>query len=76
LVEEENDWYGHSFLGSKVIPALQGQYKSIDIRAIIVKGNDNLEWYCAFLKVYFTKDDKTTIEQIHEKKHRLMSSYP
>lgn len=72
MVEENDGWYGHSFLGSKVIPALKGQYKNIDIRAIIVKGKDNLQWYCAFLKVYFTNADKTKIEQIHQGKHRLM----
>lgn len=71
--DNEDDWYGHSFVGSKVIPTLQGQYKNINIRAIIVKGKDNPQWYCALLKVYFTKDEKTTIEEIHQKKHRLTS---
>jgi len=56
-----------------LIPTLQGQYKNIDIRAIFVKNKDNSRWYCAFLKVYFTRDNKATIENIHQEKQSLIS---
>jgi hypothetical protein len=51
-------------LTSKVFSGLCGQYKNIDIRAIDVRNQSNPQWYCAFLKIYFTNDIKDAIEDI------------
>jgi hypothetical protein len=60
-------------MGSKVLPALQGQYKNLDTRAVFVKSKNKSQWDCTFLKVYFTRDSKGTIEEIHEEKCKLTS---
>jgi hypothetical protein len=65
------DYYNQSSLASKIIPTLSGQYKNIDIRAIYVRNQANPKWHCAFLKVYFTKDSKDLIQDIHKQKNKL-----
>jgi len=67
------DHHRGTFLASKVIPTLRGQYNSIDIRGICARNQQNPEWHCVFLKVYFTKDSKDAIESIHKQKSKLIS---
>jgi len=59
------DYHKGTFLASKVIPTLCGQYNSIDVRGIYVRNQQNSQWHCAFLKAYFTKDSKNAIESIY-----------
>jgi hypothetical protein len=67
------DYHSRTFLASKVIPTLCGQYNNIDIRGIYVRNQQNPKWHCAFLKVYFTKDSKDTIEHIYKQKRELVA---
>jgi hypothetical protein len=67
------DYYSETFLASKVIPTLFGQYNNIDIRGIYVRNQQNLQWRCAFLKIYFTKDSRAAIENIYKQKRNLVS---
>jgi hypothetical protein len=49
-------------LRTKVLPILNKIYKNIDIRAVLVKRQDN-QWYSAFLKIHLTKESEDRVKK-------------
>jgi hypothetical protein len=54
----------------QVLPILRDTYRSIDIRAILLKPKEKPnsdDWVCVFIKIRLTKETQTDLEKIHAK---------
>jgi hypothetical protein len=50
-----------------VINALRSTYRSIDIRTAVANSKDGSGWRCIFAKIRLTADERSQIEEVHEK---------
>jgi hypothetical protein len=46
---------------------LKDTYCAIDIRGILARKKNDPNWIAAFLKIRFTKDDQTSLQDVHRK---------
>jgi hypothetical protein len=53
----------------EALSILRRTYKSIDIRALVTRKNEESEWLGIFSKVRLTIEDKPQIEEIHKKRN-------
>ncbi|MDP9290305.1 MAG: hypothetical protein M3P08_19205, partial [Thermoproteota archaeon] len=52
----------------QILPILRSTYRSIDIRAILLKPKekpDSDQWVCVFLKIRLTKETQLELEETH-----------